>query len=130
MSFTFAEKRECAERETRFRRRVYERMVNVNKMSRENAERQISIMEEIAADYAEMGKKDQLDLGGGHATRPQRERKYPRTPPPRQTPTQPQADRGDSVERGAQVAQEQEPPPTPPVAPLGEEQGKLNDGTS
>lgn len=53
MNFTDAEKRECALRELRLRRRVYPRFVMDGRMTQADADREISIMQEIADDYAE-----------------------------------------------------------------------------
>jgi len=39
----------CAEREIRYRYRVYERRVDLGQMSRKTADREIALMEEIAA---------------------------------------------------------------------------------
>ncbi len=51
MTFSDAEKRECAEREARMRRRVYPRWVEQKKMSLSQADKQIALMDEIADDY-------------------------------------------------------------------------------
>jgi len=51
MPFTNAEKYKCAERELQMRYRVYERRVDAGQMSRKTADREIHLMEEIAADY-------------------------------------------------------------------------------
>lgn len=53
MTFTAAEKREAAERELKFRRRAYPRFVADGRMNQAKADRQIALMEAIAADYAE-----------------------------------------------------------------------------
>lgn len=53
MTFTAAEKRAAAERELKFRRRVYPRWIAAGKMTQKEADRQIALMEAIAADYAE-----------------------------------------------------------------------------
>ncbi len=47
-----AEKYECAKREVRMRKRVYPRWVAQGKMTQAQADREIAIMEAIAADYA------------------------------------------------------------------------------
>lgn len=52
MSHTAAEKLFEAKREVGYRKRVYARLVAEGKMTKHNADRGISIMEEIAADYA------------------------------------------------------------------------------
>lgn len=51
--FTRAEKRACAEREVKQRRRVYARLVAQGKMTQAFADEQIACMAAIAADYAE-----------------------------------------------------------------------------
>jgi hypothetical protein len=53
MTYTVQDKRECATREARLRRRVYPRWVQSGKMTQRQADREIAIMEAIAADYAE-----------------------------------------------------------------------------
>lgn len=58
--FTNTEKHKAALNEVYWRRRVYERSVNTGARSRESAEKRIAVMEEIAADYAELAKKDRL----------------------------------------------------------------------
>lgn len=59
MMFTDTEKREAAEREAKMRRRVYPRWVADKRMTQEAADRQIALMDEIAADYRG---KEQLPL--------------------------------------------------------------------
>jgi len=49
MPFTYSELLACAERETKYRHRVYERLVDQRTMSRRTADREIALMEEIAA---------------------------------------------------------------------------------
>ena len=51
MTFTAAEKAKCATREVAQRRRVYPRLVESQRMKQAEADRQIAIMEAIAADY-------------------------------------------------------------------------------
>lgn len=51
MTFTAADKAKCAEREVAQRRRVYPRLVESRRMKQAEADRQIAIMEAIAADY-------------------------------------------------------------------------------
>jgi hypothetical protein len=57
---TAIQKAEAAERETKYRKRVYDRQVEAGKMTREFADRQIAIMQEIADDYRELAKKETL----------------------------------------------------------------------
>jgi hypothetical protein len=49
MPFTYAELLACAEREVKMRYRVYEQRVDRRQMSRRAADREIALMEEIAA---------------------------------------------------------------------------------
>lgn len=49
--FTDQEKLEAAEREVKFRQRVYAKRVAAKSMSPEAAERQLGLMKEIADDY-------------------------------------------------------------------------------
>jgi hypothetical protein len=51
MPFTVSEKLKCVERELRMRYRVYERRVDAGQMSRATADRELALMEDIAADY-------------------------------------------------------------------------------
>lgn len=51
MPFTNGEKRACAEREVKQRNRVYPRLVENGRMTKEAAEREIAMMKEIAEDY-------------------------------------------------------------------------------
>lgn len=51
MTFTDDDKRAAAEREVKFRRRVYARRVAEGRMRQEQADREIAVMESIAADY-------------------------------------------------------------------------------
>ena len=60
MKHTAVQKAEAAEREVKYRKRVYAGLVDRGKMDRDFADRQISIMQEIADDYRELAKKDQL----------------------------------------------------------------------
>jgi hypothetical protein len=51
--FTDADKRACALRELKMRRRVYKRWVAEGRMSEAEAEREIALMQAIADDYAD-----------------------------------------------------------------------------
>jgi hypothetical protein len=53
--FTNEEKADCAERELRWRRRVYPRRIDKGSMTKVQAEREIAMMTEIAADYRAKG---------------------------------------------------------------------------
>src|SRR4051812_36309202 len=54
--FTPDEKQREARRELAYRRHVFERLVESQKMQPDIAARRIALMEEIAADYAELAK--------------------------------------------------------------------------
>lgn len=49
------EKRRCAEREVKMRKRVYPRWVEQGRMTQEKADEEIALMEAIAADYRQPG---------------------------------------------------------------------------
>jgi hypothetical protein len=49
--YTAREKADCAEREVKQRRRVYPRWVADGRMKQDFADQQISMMEEISAEY-------------------------------------------------------------------------------
>jgi hypothetical protein len=51
MTHSALEKLQCAERELRYRLRVYRRRVEAGYMSQQHMDREIVLMEEIAADY-------------------------------------------------------------------------------
>jgi hypothetical protein len=51
MTFTDDDKRAAAEREVKWRKRVYPRRVADRRMTQEQADREIAIMEAIAEDY-------------------------------------------------------------------------------
>ena len=61
---TAADKLKCVERELKMRYRVYPRLVDNGKRTQQWADREIELMEEIAADYTAMvralGEKDLL----------------------------------------------------------------------
>lgn len=48
---TAAEKQACAERELKFRKRVYPRLIDSGQLSSEKAAREIETMQAIADDY-------------------------------------------------------------------------------
>ena len=50
-TFTAREKADCAAREVRQRKRVYGRLVGEGRMKGADADRQIALMAEIAAEY-------------------------------------------------------------------------------
>lgn len=57
---TAREKREAVEREVGMRRRVYPRWVELRRMTQEKADREIAIMEAIAADYRKLEEGERL----------------------------------------------------------------------
>jgi hypothetical protein len=60
--FTARQKMQCAQRETGYRRFVYPKRVVAGKMTQADADKQIAIMDEIAADYGTLAKKEELPL--------------------------------------------------------------------
>lgn len=54
MTYTPVTKLACVERELKYRRRVYARMVETGKMSFAEAQQQIAIMKEIVEDYRKL----------------------------------------------------------------------------
>jgi len=58
--FTAEDKMRCAERELKFRVRVYEGMVGSRKMTQRQADREIGLMEAIMQDYKVLAEKDRL----------------------------------------------------------------------
>lgn len=60
MPFSAEEKRVCAEREVKQRRRVYGRLLDNGKMSQALHDREIALMEEIATDYAKQAEGERL----------------------------------------------------------------------
>ncbi len=57
---TNEEKHQCAERELKFRERVYGRLVDQKKMSSEKAAYEIMCMMAISDDYRRLAEKDRL----------------------------------------------------------------------
>lgn len=60
MKFTNREKMQAAQREVGYRRFVYPRRVADGKMSQKKADDEIALMEEIAVEYGERAKAEQL----------------------------------------------------------------------
>jgi hypothetical protein len=58
--FSAADKHEAALRELKKRKQVYPRLIMTRRMSSEQAEWQIAVMEAIAADYAEAAERERL----------------------------------------------------------------------
>jgi hypothetical protein len=59
---TAVDKMQCAERELRYRRHVYGRLVERGKMTREQADRELELMAAIAEDYREVAAEDAPQL--------------------------------------------------------------------
>lgn len=60
MTYTAAEKLKAVQRELEFRRYVYPRRVNAEKMTQRQADEQIAIFEAIALDYATLAQSERL----------------------------------------------------------------------
>lgn len=60
MTFTAEDKFACVRRELGYRRHVYARRVTDGAMKKDQADREIALMEAIAADYEEQAKKERL----------------------------------------------------------------------
>lgn len=58
--FTDQEKADAAKREVKQRQRVYPRLCDQGKMTKQFADTQISIMQEIADEYEERAKRERL----------------------------------------------------------------------
>lgn len=58
--FSASEKAECADREARYRRRVYQRWIERGNMTKAKADKEIAMMEAIAADYRALAAKERL----------------------------------------------------------------------
>lgn len=63
--YTAASKLKCVERELKYRRRVYARMVETGKMSFAEAQQQIAIMKEIVEDYRHLASQQEPQLFEG-----------------------------------------------------------------
>jgi hypothetical protein len=59
---TAADKLQCAERELKYRHRVYGRLVDRGKMTREQADRELELMAAIADDYRQLCAEDAPQL--------------------------------------------------------------------
>jgi hypothetical protein len=59
-SISTADKLHCAERELRYRYRVYPRLVEAGKMTARIMHREIALMEEIAADLRKQAEDERL----------------------------------------------------------------------
>ena len=66
-TITIYDKLACARRELRMRRKVYPRRVANRKMSQEQADREIALMEAIVADYDRSSSVMEPELFDGNA---------------------------------------------------------------
>jgi hypothetical protein len=57
---TAADKLACVNRELAYRYRVFARRVDAGKMTQRQMDREIALMEEIAADYTALAEKERL----------------------------------------------------------------------
>jgi hypothetical protein len=57
-----ADKLQCAERELKYRRRVYGRLIERGKMSQREADRELELMEAIANDYRDLASDEAIPL--------------------------------------------------------------------
>lgn len=60
--FTARQKMQAAQREVGYRRWVYEKRVAAGKMTQAKADEEIALMDEIARDYGEIAKQEELPL--------------------------------------------------------------------
>ncbi|UPK03139.1 hypothetical protein [Bradyrhizobium sp. 170] len=59
---TADDKLQCAERELRYRQRVYGRLVDRGKMTKRQCDRELELMEAIAEDYRKLAAQEALPL--------------------------------------------------------------------
>jgi hypothetical protein len=57
---TATDKLQCAEREVKYRRRVYGRLAERGKMAKRDSERELELMEAIAEDYRKLAEQEGL----------------------------------------------------------------------
>lgn len=60
MQFSNMDKASCARREVEQRKRVYPRLIDTQRLSQREADRQIALMQEIAADYDRLAAGERL----------------------------------------------------------------------
>jgi hypothetical protein len=60
MTATNEQKLQCAERELRFRQRVFPRLVERGKMTQQQSERELELMQAIADDYRVLAQAELL----------------------------------------------------------------------
>jgi hypothetical protein len=60
MTFTAKDKLDAVDREVRYRVRVYARLIEQGKMTKEKADREVAIMRAIADDYHTQALKERL----------------------------------------------------------------------
>lgn len=70
--FSAVDKRDCVIREANMRRMVYPKRVAAGKLRQGTADREIAMMDEIAADYKRLAETEMLDRARGEEA--QRER--------------------------------------------------------
>jgi hypothetical protein len=58
--FTAQEKADCADRELRYRKRVYQRWIERGILTKAKADREIALMESICSDYQALAQKERL----------------------------------------------------------------------
>lgn len=61
-TITAADKLRCAERELRYRRRVFSRLVDRGKITQLEADRELELMEAIALDYRALASEEPMPL--------------------------------------------------------------------
>jgi len=59
--FSAVDKRDCVIREANMRRMVYPRRIEAGKMRQGSADREIAMMDEIAADYKKLAETEMLE---------------------------------------------------------------------
>jgi hypothetical protein len=60
MTITLTDKLACLERELKYRKRVYARLVDRGKMTAQQSQRELELMEAIAQDYRELAPTERL----------------------------------------------------------------------
>ncbi len=57
---TATDKMQCAERELKYRQRIYERLVERGKMTKRQCDRELELMQAIADDYRKLAAQEAL----------------------------------------------------------------------
>jgi hypothetical protein len=60
MTVTVTDKLQCAERELKYRQRIYERLVERGKMTKRQCDRELELMQAIADDYRKLAAQKAL----------------------------------------------------------------------